>query len=47
MGFHAPQECQFILGTAIDMAQEARLSVARLTLPPARPVSGAITPGVR
>jgi nitrite reductase (cytochrome c-552) len=43
MGFHAPQECEYDLGTAIDMAQEARLSVARLKLPAAKTQAGAGT----
>ena len=30
MGFHAPQECQRILGAANDLAQEARLAATRL-----------------
>ena len=30
MGFHAPQECSRILGTAIEMGQEARLAVTRI-----------------
>jgi nitrite reductase (cytochrome c-552) len=30
MGFHAPQECMRMLGTAADMAQEARVECARV-----------------
>ena len=30
MGFHAPQECQRILGAAGDLAQEARVAATRL-----------------
>ena len=30
MGFHAPQECARVLATAIDLAQQARLEVAKL-----------------
>jgi nitrite reductase (cytochrome c-552) len=30
MGFHAPQECARILATAIDLAQQARITVAKL-----------------
>lgn len=30
MGFHSPQECARILASSIDLAQEARLSIARI-----------------
>jgi len=30
MGFHAPQECARVLATAINLAQQARLEVAKL-----------------
>ena len=30
MGFHAPQECQRILGAATDLAQEARVAATRI-----------------
>ena len=30
MGFHAPQECQRILGVASDLAQECRVECARI-----------------